>query len=340
MNKFSLMLRYVLGALAAVTVFLSGAWGALALWYQLPGGSVGRVLGSVVWALLVVGLVALAIGRRSLWPLAGYGLALLVLLMWWWSIRPSNDRIWADDVARLLGGQVHGHRVTLVNVRDFDWRSDSDYDARWETRDYDLDHLVSADAILSYWDSRAIAHAMISFGFDDGRHVVFSVEIRKKKGEAFSEIGGFFKQFEMVLVAADEHDIVRVRTNVRGEDDYLYPLDLQPATMRTLFLSYVDAANRLRERPAFYNTITSNCTTLVYRMARQMDPGLPMDLRLLLTGYLSGYLYDNGVLDRRWSLEAWTRHARITERARATRPGEDFSRAIRAGAPTPGENTP
>jgi len=337
MNKLSLMLRWVLGALAAMVVFLSGAWGALALCYQLPGGPLVRVLGSAAWALLVVSLVTLAIRRHSLWPLAGYGLAMLALLVWWWSIRPSHDRVWADDVARLLGGRVHGNHVTLTNVRDFDWRSDSDYDVRWETRDYDLDHLVSADAILSYWGSRAIAHAMISFGFDDGRHVVFSVEIRKKRGEAFSEIGGFFKQFEMVLVAADEHDIVRVRTNVRGEDDYLYPLDLQPATMRTLFLSYVEAANQLHRRPAFYNTITSNCTTLVYRMARQMDPGLPMDIRLLLTGYLPGYLYDNGVLDRRLSLEAWTRRARITQRARATRPGEDFSQAIRAGEPTSGE---
>ncbi|MGN6382643.1 MAG: Lnb N-terminal periplasmic domain-containing protein [Dyella sp.] len=330
MNKFSLMLRSVLGALGAVVVFLTGAWGALALWYQLPGGSVGRALGSVVWALLVVALVALAISRRSLWPLAGYGLAMLVLLIWWWNIPPSNHRVWADDVAHLLRGEVHGHRVTLHNVRDFDWRSDSDYDARWETRDYDLDHLVSADAILSYWDSRAIAHAMISFGFDDGRHVVFSVEIRKKKGEAFSEIGGFFKQFEMVLVAADEHDIVRVRTNVRGEDDYLYPMTLERETMRALFLSYVEAANRLAERPAFYNTITSNCTTLVYRMARQLNPGLPMDIRLLLTGYLQGYLRDNGAIDASQPADVQRAAARITDKARRTGPTDDFSRAIRA----------
>lgn len=330
MNKFSLMLRSVLGALVAVVVFLSGAWGALALWYQLPGGSVGRALGSVVWALLVVALVALAISRRSLWPLAGYGLAMLALLIWWWNIHPSNNRVWADDVAHLLRGEVHGHRVTLHNVRDFDWRSDSDYDARWETRGYDLDHLVSADAILSYWDSRAIAHAMISFGFDDGRHVVFSVEIRKKKGEAFSEIGGFFKQFEMILVAADEHDIVRVRTNVRGEDDYLYPMTLGRETMRALFLSYVEAANRLAERPAFYNTITSNCTTLVYRMARQLNPGLPMDIRLLLTGYLQGYLRDNGAIDASQPADVQRAAARITDKARRTGPTDDFSRAIRA----------
>lgn len=326
-------MRFVRGALfgvAAIVMVLGGAWGTLALWYQLPGGSLGKTLGCVAWIALVLSLVALAVLRRSGWPIAGYALAMALLLVWWGSIRPSNHRVWADDVARLLHGQVQGHQVTLTNVRDFYWRRDDDYDVRWETRTYDLDHLVSADAILSYWGSPAIAHAMISFGFDDGRHVVFSVEIRKKRGEAFSEIGGFFKQFEMVLVAAEERDIVRVRTNVRGEDDYLYPLTLERSTMRTLFLAYVAAANRLAERPAFYNTITSNCTTLVYRMARQINPGLPLDLRLLFTGYLQGYLRANDAIDASLPEAAQRARARITDKARRSGPGDDFSRAIRA----------
>lgn len=90
---------------------------------------------------------------------------------------------------------------------------------------------------MSYWGSKAIAHAMISFGFEDGRHVVFSVEIRRQRGEECSAIGGFFKQFETILVAADESDIIRVRTNVREEDDYIDPLRMDQATMRGLFLS-------------------------------------------------------------------------------------------------------
>ena len=253
------------------------------------------------------------------------------MLIWWASIPPSNDRLWADDVSRPLSGAVAGSQVTLHQVRDFRWRSDDDYDARWETRRYDLDHLASADAMLSYWGSRAIAHAMISFGFDDGRHVVFSVEIRRKRGEEYSPIGGFFKQFETILVAADERDIIRVRTNVRGEDDYLYPLQMDQATMRGLFLSYVKAANRLADQPAFYNTVTSNCTTLVYRMARHLDPDLPWDVRLLLTGYLPEYLQKIGALDPRQPIDELRRRARITSRARRSQPQDDFSRVIRAG---------
>jgi hypothetical protein len=330
-KKLWTMGRAVLFVAIALVTVLSGAWGALALWYQLPGGAVSRTLGSTAWVLVVIALAVFAISRRGWLPLGIYVVMYAVLLIWWASIAPSNHRVWSDDVARMLTGTMQGNAVTLDNVRDFTWRSDTDYDVRWETRHYDLDRLASADAVLSYWGSKAIAHAMISFGFDDGSHVVFSVEIRKKRGDQYSSIGGFFRQFETTLVAADERDIIRVRTNVRGEDDYLYPLRMDKATMRALFLSYVQAANTLSVTPAFYNTITSNCTTIVYRMARQIDPGLPWDMRLLLTGYLPEYLHKIGAVDRDVSVEQLRQRGRITDRARNTAPGDDFSKAIRTG---------
>lgn len=329
-KKHGVIGRAALIAAVSLAGFVSGAWGAMALWYQLPGNATVRTLGGILWALAVIALAAIAIARRSWLPLGAYA-AMYALLLWWWAgIAPSATRTWADDVARQFTGTVDGSEVTLHDVRDFDWRSDDDYDARWETRRYDLDRLASADAVLSYWGSRAIAHAMVSFGFDDGRRVVFSVEIRRERGEQYSPIGGFFKQFEAVLVAADERDIIRVRTNVRGEDDYLYPLRMDKAAMRALFLSYVRAANELATTPKFYNTITSNCTTIVYRMARQIEPGLPWDIRLLLTGYLPDYLHDVGAVDRSAPVDELRRRGRITERARRTAAGDDFSRAIRA----------
>jgi hypothetical protein len=273
--------------LAVLLVALSGAWGALAIAYLAPGRAIVRKGLSALWCLLVVAAIGWLVYARHGGPLLGYLMALAALLLWWRSIAPSNERVWADDVARMLSARIDGDRVTLHNVRNFHWRSDEDYDVRWETRDYDLGQLLSADAIVSYWGGgRAIAHAMISFGFADGRHLVFSVEIRKRRGQAFSEIGGFFKQFERILIAADERDIVRVRTNVRDEDDYLYALRMSRAQMRVLFLSYLDEANRRLNAPVWYHTITSNCTTIVYRMARQIAPGLPLDYRLLATGYL------------------------------------------------------
>jgi len=313
--------------LLAVLVLLSGIWGTIALAYQWPGCAILRVAACAVWAALaILGTVATWRGRFP--ATLGHAAAFALLLLWWSGIEPSNQREWADDVARPLTGTVQGHQVVLDNVRDFHWRSDDDYDARWHSRRYDLDQLVSADAVLSYWGSRAIAHAMISFGFADGSHVVFSVEIRRERGEQYSPVGGFFKQFELALVAAEERDIIRVRTNVRGEDDYLYPLHMDPAAMRALFVSYVDAANALAKRPRFYNTLTSNCTTIVHRMARRIVPGLHRDIRLLLTGYLPGYLRKIGALDDTQPLDVQEQRARITDRARHST-AEDFSRAIR-----------
>ncbi|HEY4143509.1 DUF4105 domain-containing protein [Pinirhizobacter sp.] len=310
--------------LVAAIVFVSGAWGAMALWYH------GTRLVLVAYLAAAVACFAAIVVFANAWPWLAWGLVLLLLLAWWWRIAPSNERDWADDVARTLTGRVDGDMVQLANVRDFRWTSEESYEVRWANPSFDLSRLRHADAVVSYWGLRSIAHAMVSFAFDDGRHLVFSVEIRKKRGQAFSAIGGFFKQYEMILIAATEPDIIGVRTNVRMEDTYLLPLNAQAETLRSLFVAYVGAANRLAARPRWYNTITSNCTTLVYRMARRLNPGLPMDIRLLATGYLPEYLRDAGAVDAPDGVDTLRKHAAISEKARAAGFDGDFSAAIRA----------
>ena len=327
------LLRFAVTFLATLVVASSAIWGALALWYQAPGGQALKTLCVLLWMAFSLGvLLALWQGRTTPGLLA-FAVAFGALLIWWHRIAPSNDRIWADDVARMTTGTVDGSRVTLYNVRNFDWRSDSDYTQRWETRSYDLDRLNSVDMIMSYWAGPAIAHMLVSFGFDDGTHVVFSVEIRREKTESFSEIGGFFKEFELSIIAADERDVIRVRTNVRGEDDYLYRVLMPVPAMRSLFLAYVGQANGLVRTPRFYNTITVNCTTLVYHMMKRIVGHLPMDYRLLLSGYLPEYVYRVGGLDRHYSLGDLRALGRITDRAKKADHSDSFSADIRQGIP-------
>ena len=319
----------------SLAVLLTSLWACLALWYQLPGPFAVKVGAGVLWA--AFGLAAIALLWRGRGPraLLSYAVGFALLLGWWGTILPSQNRVWAGDVARQVSSRVDGSVVTLDNVRNFDWRSDTDYTAHWETRRYDLDRLRSVDVALSYWTGPAIAHTLVSFGFDDGQFVTFSIEIRKERGESFSSIGGFFKQFETSLVAADEHDIVRVRTNVRGEDVYMYRVRLPQAEMRSLFLAYLDEGTSLVRAPSFYNTLTANCTTIVYALAKRIVPGLPMDYRLLASGYLPDYLYDVGGLTPGYSLEALRKAGRITDRAIAAdkAPAANFSQAIRQGLP-------
>lgn len=253
--------------------------------------------------------------------------------VWWMLQKPSNNRIWADDVNQLLRSEVQGDRVKLINVRNFEWRTETDYTPRWETREYDLALLQSADLILSYWMGPHIAHTLVSFGFSDGRQLVYSLEIRKERGEKFSAIAGFLRQYESILVAADEQDILHVRTNVRGEDVYLYRLDIPPEQLRTLFLGYLNRAANLEKGPSFYNTLTSNCTTVVYELAKLIVPGLPLDYRLLASGHFAEYAYEQGGLHAEVSFENLRLKGRITDRAKAIGGGENYSKAIRVGVP-------
>jgi hypothetical protein len=326
-------LRAAAAVLASLIIIFPAIWGGFALWYQIPGGQFFKGLSVALWgAFSFAMLIALWQGRITLGVIA-FAVSLLGLLLWWTQLAPTNDHEWADDVAQISTGTVDGIRVTLHNVRNFDWRSETDYTPRWETRSYDLDHLRTVDMIMSYWRGPAIAHMLISFGFDDGAQVVFSVEVRRQKTQAFSEIGGFFKEFELSIIAADERDVVRLRTNVRGEEDYLYRLQLPPQAMRLLFLGYVGEANSLVDSPRFYNTVTVNCTTLVYQMMNRIVGRLPLDYRLLFSGYLPGYVYRVGGLDRRYSLEELRERGRITERARKSDRSESFSADIRQGIP-------
>jgi hypothetical protein len=319
--------------LLLVPVAAFSAWTAAALWFQTPRAPVMRCCRVLLWtAFSVAVLLGIAHGPR-LPATAAFVVACACVLLWWHSLRPSNERAWADDVANLVSGKITGDEAVLHNVRNFFWRTTTDYTVHWETRRYDLRQLDSIDMIMSYWNVPGIAHVLFSFGFAGGERVAFSVEIRRQMYQAYSPVGGFFKEFELSIVAADERDIVRVRTNVRGEDDYLYRLRLPRPAMRSLFTAYVEQSNLLLSTPRFYNTLTVNCTMLVYHMMRHIVGRLPFSYRVLLSGYLPEYVYSVGGLDTRFSLPELRTFGRITARARAADDDPQFSAAIRAGIP-------
>lgn len=309
----------------------AAAWGALALWYR-AGSARMRTLLATLWAALGLACIAASSQGHLAAALAVYALAHGMLLVWWARLRPSSNRDWADDVSQTVEGTIEGNRVTLDKVRDFVWRKD-DYIERWVPRTYDLAQLDSLDMIVSYWSRPSIAHMLISFGFGAERYVVFSVEIRRQKHQSFSEIGGFFKEFELVIVAAEERDIVRLRTNIRREQTYLFRLRFRPEVMRALFLAYVAEANALAREPRFYHTIRSNCTTELYSMLKRILSRLPFSYRVLLSGYMPEYFYRIRRLDNRYPLERLRALGYISERGRLADESPTFSADIRRGIP-------
>lgn len=316
----------------SIVLLLVMVWGGLALYHQLSNKFFSYGMLAVWSSLFLISCYALFKNYHIKYFLSACCIATLLLTIWWIQIRPSLYKEWADDVARISSGSVQADWVTLHDVRNFTWRSADDYDISWEERKYDLRELSRVDMVLSYWMGPAIAHTLVSFGFSDGRHIVFSVEIRKEKHEQFSTIGGFFKQFEMTLIAADERDIIRTRTNIRGEDVYIYEVNMSQAARRDLFLAYVKKANELQHKASFYHTLTANCTTIVYSMLDRIVHGLPLSYRLLLSGYLPEYLYDLRVLAPN-ELDELKALGHINERALLSPDDALFSERIRAGVP-------
>jgi hypothetical protein len=307
----------------------------LAIYYSDMANESLRIGLAVTFALAVVGLFLLLRARLAL---AGFAVAFAIVLLWWIAIEPSNERDWQTDVAVLPYATRDGDLITLHNVRNFDYRtSDQDFAPRYDDRTFDLRELDAVDLIAVYWMGDAIAHIMVSFGFA-GDHVAVSIETRKEKDEAYSSIAGFFKRYELIYIVGDERDLIRVRSNYRRPEElvYLYRTRMNHDNARRLFLEYVDAINQLKERPAFYNTLTSNCTTDVWSLARALSTDqVPLDWRVLLSGYFPAYAYDLGSLDTRLPFAELKTRSLVNEKAHAAGADPEFSSRIRAGLPQP-----
>jgi len=303
-------------------------WALLAVHFQFAAPFVYIAYAAI--AVVALGLFWLFWQRRWGGGWLAMALAFAAVAFWWGSIAPRQDRDWRPEVAHNVTSTETGGMITLDHVRNFDWTTETEANERWETRAVNADEITSVDAILSVWDSPDIAHTLISFGFGDGQHIVFSTEIRKEKDEDFTSIGGFFKQFELVVIAADERDIVRLRTDVRGEQVSLYPLDISPEVRKELFLSFLALGNELSARPAWYNTITANCTTVPYHLVRRLTDRAVPDVRVLLSGRLPSYLHELGVLRPDMKLEDVIARASVAPLGPGGEDGVAFSRKLRA----------
>jgi hypothetical protein len=283
---------------------------------------------AVAWLLLTIGTILLLPVQSTL-ALGLFGAAVLAWTVWWARMRPSNDRRWVAENARVATATLRGEQLTIGNVRNFTWHGKGRFDSAWETRTYNLDRLDAADLFVSTWGNKHIAHMLLSFTFTDREPLCFSIETRREKTEKWSTTAGFFRAYEIAIIPADENDHVRVRTNVRGEHVRLYRLNVNQSTVRRLLLAYVDDMNALAEKPRFYHTLWTNCTTEIARLVRTLGIKTPLDWRLVLSGHVPAYLYDNHVLGRGLPFASLDARADIVARAKAVPDGASFSRAIR-----------
>ena len=324
------------GLLIAVAVAVMAAWGMLAIYYSDYQHETLKTCCAGLFGIATVSAFIVLPNRRR--TLLWFGVVCAVLVAWWSLIEPSNSRDWQEDVAVLPYAHIQGDLVTIHNIRNFAYRTDTDFDARYYDRTFDLNKLDSADLITSYWMGDAIAHVMLSFGFGGAYYVTFSIEIRKEKTEAYSVIKGFFKQYELVYVVGDERDLIRLRTSFRNpkEDVYMYRLRMPPERRRLLFMEYIQKINKLKAKPEFYHTLTTNCTTNIVTHVQAFGGSLRYTWKILLSGYTPQYVYELGGLDTSLPFEVLRRKSLINERADRADNDPGFSEKIREGLPLPG----
>ncbi len=318
---------FITTASLAITFSL---WCFLVLIYSpiLPAGS--RIPAAVAMALASLGIFVNSKSLRALWLLL-----LASTFFLWFRLKPSNDLDWQPDVAVLPWASIKDDTVTIHNIRDNKYRSETDYEVRYNDQQVRLSEMTSVDMFVSYWSGKSIAHVIVSFGFNNRDFIAFSIETRKTRGQEYSSIDGFFRNYTLTYVVAEERDVIALRTTYRHPQESVYLLrpNFSREKANKFFLEYVKKINSLQINPEFYNTITTNCTTQVLLHARSSYDKPTYSWKILLSGYTPEYLYERGSLNSRYSLEELMKDGLINKRAQEADEADDFSVKIREGVP-------
>lgn len=328
------MIKVVRSLFLTLLLIAVTGWGTLAIYFSHITSSTVHAVIAGVFCLLGIATTAslffLTAWRKLM--LIVFGVTVASVLFWWFSITPSNDRDWQENVSEIPYATIHDDEVTVHNIRNFDYRSDTNYIPNYSSKTFNVSKLEGADLFAVYWMGPAIAHIIVSFNFGTQGYLPISIEARKEQGEGYSAIKGFFRQYELIYIVADERDVIRLRTNHRNnptEDVYLYQVQVPTENVQRLFLAYMKKINELKDRPKFYNTLTSNCTNNIWLHAGVNPDHIPFSWKILLSGYLPEYMYQVGRLDRSISFAELQQRGHINERARAADKAVDFSQRIR-----------
>jgi hypothetical protein len=325
------MLRLLYGLLFLVCGLLT-LWAAAALWFDFPFRTLGLAL-ALLYPIGIALLLKLKHANRN--TISAWIISLLIILGWWFTLKPTNHRPWQRDVDRLAWADVSLNHALIHNIRNFDYLSEKNLTPHWETKTVDISQIRGVDLFLNHWGSPWIAHAIASFSFDDGTYLAVSIEARKAEGQDYSALCGFFRQYEVLYLIAEERDVVAVRTNFRGEQVYLYRTLTTAADAQNLFRQYLQWMNRARLQPEWYNALTRNCVSgFVSYLARAKVGGIsPWDWRILLDGRADEMLYDLGDPAGNLPFPVLKERALINSAAQQAGQSPDFSHAIRLGRP-------
>jgi hypothetical protein len=246
-------------------------------------------------------------------------------------VRPSNQRDWSPELVKTPSASVEGNLVAIRNIRNNRYLTDDEFVVDYYDREIQLQDIQTVDFLVVPFKVKAIAHTMVSFGLSDGTYLALSVEVRKEKGEKYNPVLGLGRQFELIYVLGDEKDLVRVRTEHRDAEVYVYPSVATPRQAQALFVDMMERVNKLAVEPEFYHSIANNCTTNLAGHVNEVSPKkINYGWRVLLPGFSAKYAYDLGLLDNRIPFEELQKIALVNDLALKHRDAPDFSQRIRS----------
>ncbi len=314
-----------------ILLFLAPGWiWAAGVWrFLLPGPDLLGKGAALLWMSLLLPFFPLARRRR----LQMQGGAILATALLWASASPTGEGPWRPEQSRLPGAELQPEgRIALKDLRAFRWPDEATPEAGWRNLEVHLDSLQSMDYYLVYFaETKAVAHAMLSFGFAGGERVCLSIEARRGPNVPYAVLPGMYRQFELMYVLADELDLVALRLLAQGDPIYRFPVKTPREKMQGLFMELLHQANRLKEEPRFYHTIHSSCTTQIAWLvnSQRKEPLNLWDWRLLLPGYSAEMAQEVGLLDLPEALPEGLEAYRLSREGVATDNARAFSQSIR-----------
>src|SRR6476619_474612 len=179
------VIRWFSALLVLLAASIAIAWTFGAVWFDAPFGNGNKVAAALLATMFAVVLIFV----RPFWRKLVVVIVLFAgVLTWWLTLSPTNDSDWQPDVAKEGWADIQGDEVTFHNVRNCDYRTETDYTPRWETRTVHLSQITGIDLAINYWGSPWIAHPIVSFHFADHPPLSFSTELRKNFVQNYSSI--------------------------------------------------------------------------------------------------------------------------------------------------------
>ena len=212
--------------------------------------------------------------------------------------RRFRDTVWQTpwrltlEVRKLDSGAYR-----LYNVRDFRYRSETDFDVRYRTVTVDPQKISSIDAAFSHWDNmEEVAHSMLGLNFSDGTTVVISLETRLPADAKQNAVDGLYHRYGLAMIGGTPEDLYGLRVDHRGETLYVYRLDMDRKFLVATAVSLLEQAAELQRHPVFYNSLCRNCTTGLLPMLPGADQYLDGDIRMILNGMADKMLFEKDLL--------------------------------------------